>query len=48
VGTAASAVRAGSTEKAGAAYHDFFTLWKSADPAIPVLRQARQEYAHLP
>ena len=56
VGTAASAVPAerssaaapGSTEKAGAAYRDFFALWKSADPAIPILRQARQEYAHLP
>ena len=37
-----------STEKAGAAYHDFFVLWKSADSGIPILRQAQQEYARLP
>jgi len=40
-------VGVGAAEKAGAAYHDFFTLLKSADPLIPILRQARQEYAHL-
>ena len=33
--------------KAKAAYQDFFELWKDADPDIPVLKQARTEYAKL-
>jgi serine/threonine protein kinase/tetratricopeptide (TPR) repeat protein len=33
--------------KARAAYQDFFTLWKDADPNIPILKQARAEYARL-
>ena len=28
---------AGDTAKAKAAYHDFFALWKDADPDIPIL-----------
>jgi tetratricopeptide (TPR) repeat protein len=31
--------------RALAAYKDFFTLWKDADPDIPVLKQAKAEYA---
>jgi tetratricopeptide (TPR) repeat protein len=31
------------TTKARAAYQDFFTLWKDADPDIPVLQQAKTE-----
>jgi serine/threonine protein kinase/tetratricopeptide (TPR) repeat protein len=38
---------AGDTAKAKAAYQDFFTLWKDADPDIPVLQQAKAEYAEL-
>ena len=34
--------------KARTAYQDFLTLWKNADPDIPVLKQARAEYAELP
>jgi eukaryotic-like serine/threonine-protein kinase len=34
---------AGDTAKAKAAYQDFFTLWKDADPEIPLLKQARVE-----
>jgi hypothetical protein len=34
----------GDKTKARAAYQDFLTLWKDADPDIPVLRQARMEY----
>jgi hypothetical protein len=30
-----------------AAYQDFLTLWKDADPDIPILRQAESEYAKL-
>jgi eukaryotic-like serine/threonine-protein kinase len=33
--------------KARAAYEDFLTLWKSADPEIPVLKQARAEYVRV-
>jgi hypothetical protein len=33
--------------KAKSAYQDFFSLWKDADPDIPVLKQARAEYAKL-
>lgn len=33
--------------KAKAAYQDFLTLWKDADPDIPVLKQAKAEYARL-
>jgi len=29
------------------AYQDFLALWKDADPDIPVLQQARAEYARL-
>jgi len=33
--------------RALAAYEDFLTLWKNADPDIPVYREAREEYAKL-
>jgi DNA-binding winged helix-turn-helix (wHTH) protein/Flp pilus assembly protein TadD len=32
---------------ARASYQDFFTLWKDADPDIPILKQAKAEYAKL-
>jgi hypothetical protein len=32
---------------ARAAYNDFLTLWKDADPDIPILKQAKAEYAKL-
>lgn len=37
----------GDTAKAKAAYNDFLTLWKDADADIPVLKQAKAEYAKL-
>lgn len=37
----------GNPAKARAAYQDFLTLWKDADPDIPILRAARAEYAKL-
>jgi eukaryotic-like serine/threonine-protein kinase len=37
----------GDTAKAKAAYQDFLTLWKDADPDIPILQQAKVEYAKL-
>jgi eukaryotic-like serine/threonine-protein kinase len=33
--------------KARTAYQDFFALWKDADPDIPILKQAKAEYAKL-
>ncbi len=35
------------TAKAQAAYRDFLTLWKDADPDIPILKEAKAEYAKL-
>jgi eukaryotic-like serine/threonine-protein kinase len=37
----------GDTVKAKAAYQDFLSLWKDADSDIPILKQARAEYAKL-
>jgi len=37
----------GDTAKAKAAYKDFLTLWKDADPDIPILKEAKTEYAKL-
>ena len=37
----------GDTAKARAGYHDFLTLWKDADPDIPILIAAKSEYAKL-
>ena len=37
----------GNTTKARAAYQDFLTLWKDADSDIPILKQAKAEYAKL-
>jgi hypothetical protein len=38
---------AGDKTKALAAYKDFLTLWKDADPDIPILKEAKAEYAKL-
>jgi len=38
---------AGDSGKARAAYQDFFALWKDADPGVPLLQQAKSEYANL-
>ena len=37
----------GDKIKSKATYQDFFTLWNDADRAIPLLTQAKSEYAHL-
>jgi eukaryotic-like serine/threonine-protein kinase len=39
---------AGDAGKARAAYQDFFAVWKDADPDVPILKQAKAEYAKLP
>jgi hypothetical protein len=38
---------AGDKTKAKSAYQDFLTLWKDGDPDIPILKQAKAEYANL-
>ncbi len=47
LGLARAAVLQGDAAKARKAYQDFFALWKDADPDIPVLQQAKQEYDKL-
>ena len=37
----------GDTAKARTKYEDFLTLWKDADPDIPILIVAKAEYAKL-
>jgi eukaryotic-like serine/threonine-protein kinase len=37
----------GDISRAKPAYHDFLALWKDADPDIPILREAKAEYAKL-
>jgi serine/threonine protein kinase/tetratricopeptide (TPR) repeat protein len=37
----------GDSQKSRTAYQDFFALWKDADPDIPILKQAKAEYAKL-
>jgi hypothetical protein len=37
----------GDSARAKAAYQDFLTLWKDADRDIPLLKQAKAEYAKL-
>jgi eukaryotic-like serine/threonine-protein kinase len=37
----------GDTVKAKAAYQDFLTIWKDADPNIPVFIAAKAEYANI-
>jgi serine/threonine protein kinase/tetratricopeptide (TPR) repeat protein len=47
LGLARSYALAGDAPKSKAAYQDFLTLWKDADPDIPVLVAAKSEYAKL-
>jgi eukaryotic-like serine/threonine-protein kinase len=37
----------GDSAKAKAAYQDFLTLWKGADPDIPIRKQAKTGYSKL-
>jgi hypothetical protein len=37
----------GETLRARTAYQDFLALWKDADPDIPILKEAKAEYAKL-
>jgi serine/threonine protein kinase/tetratricopeptide (TPR) repeat protein len=43
----AAAADPAARDKARAAYQDFLTLWRDADPDIPILKEAKAEYAKL-
>jgi len=47
LGVARAFVQSGDTAKAKRAYQDFFALWKDADPDVPILKEAKAEYAKL-
>jgi tetratricopeptide (TPR) repeat protein len=47
LGLARADVLSGDPSKSRAAYQDFLTLWKDADPDIPILKEAKAEYAKL-
>jgi hypothetical protein len=47
LGLARAYIMKRDTSKARTAYQDFFTLWKDADPDIPLLKQAKAEHAKL-
>jgi hypothetical protein len=47
LGLARAYAMQGDTATAKAAYQDFLTLWKDADPDIPILIAAKAEYAKL-
>ncbi len=47
LGLARAYAMQGDTARARATYQDFLTLWKDADPDVPILKQAKAEYARL-
>jgi serine/threonine protein kinase/tetratricopeptide (TPR) repeat protein len=47
LGLARGSALAGDTAKARKSYQDFLALWNDADPDIPILQQAKAEYARL-
>jgi len=47
LGLARAYAMQGDSAKARSAYQDFFALWKDADPDIPILKEAKSEYAKL-
>jgi serine/threonine protein kinase/tetratricopeptide (TPR) repeat protein len=47
LGLARAYLLQGEAAKSKAAYKDFLTLWKDADPDVPILKQAKAEYAKL-
>jgi hypothetical protein len=47
LGLARAMTLTGDTAKSGEMYKAFFELWKDADPDLPILRQAKTEYARL-
>jgi serine/threonine protein kinase/tetratricopeptide (TPR) repeat protein len=48
LGLARAYAAQGDKARAQAAYQDFLTLWKDADPDVPILKDAKAEYAKVP
>src|ERR1700730_4076885 len=48
LGLARAYAISGDGAKSRTAYQDFFALWRDADPDLPVLKEAKAEYAKLP
>jgi ATP/maltotriose-dependent transcriptional regulator MalT len=46
LGLARAYALSGESARARAQYEEFFALWKNADPVIPILKQAKAEYAN--
>jgi hypothetical protein len=47
LGLARAFAMQGNPAKARAAYQNFLTIWKNADPDIPILEKPKAEYAKL-
>jgi hypothetical protein len=47
LGEARAYRQAGDSNQSRLAYQDFFALWKDGDPDIPILKEAKAEYAKL-
>jgi serine/threonine protein kinase len=47
LGLARAYALSGDSIKSRTAYQNFFALWKDADPDIPILKEAKAEYAKL-
>jgi tetratricopeptide (TPR) repeat protein len=47
LGLARSYALTADAAKARTTFQDFFTIWKGADPDIPILKEAKAEYAKL-
>ncbi|MGA9393435.1 MAG: hypothetical protein WBV69_23600 [Candidatus Sulfotelmatobacter sp.] len=47
LGLARAFALSGESAKSRTAYQDFFALWNEADPDIPILKEAKTEYAKL-
>jgi tetratricopeptide (TPR) repeat protein len=47
LGRARAQALAGTSDAARTSYRQFFTLWKDADPGVPILKSARTEFAKL-
>ena len=47
LGLARAYLLEGDPVKARIAYQEFLALWKDADPDIPILKEAKAEYARL-
>jgi tetratricopeptide (TPR) repeat protein len=47
LGSARAYALQGDAIKAKSAYQDFIAAWKDADPDVPILKQAKAEYAKL-